>query len=191
MRAASLVENGGSGQRADGQPRLPRGGHLVPRDARDRGPPRRRRGARDGRDQRPGRPRADVRLERDGDGIVRLEATVTGPRGAEAVGIAFDAPAGERYLGFGERSNAVDQTGNEVENYVAEGPYQPGEDQFIARVRAALGLPRPRRLDLLPDAVAPVDAWLRRADRQLRDELLPARHRDARAPGRSRRTPAR
>ena len=30
----------------------------------------------------------------------------------------------ERFLGFGERSNAVDQRGNVVENYVADGPYQ-------------------------------------------------------------------
>ena len=71
-----------------------------------------------------------VRLAPDGEGILQLRATVTGGS-AEAVGVAFDAPAGERYLGFGERSNAVDQTGNEVENYVAEGPYQPGEDQII------------------------------------------------------------
>jgi len=72
-----------------------------------------------------------VRLGPDGEGILRLEAAVGGPSGADAVGIGFDAGPGERYLGFGERSNAVDQSGNEVENYVAEGPYQPGEDQLI------------------------------------------------------------
>ncbi len=72
-----------------------------------------------------------VRIARDGDGIVRLEADVAGAPGADAVGIAFAADEGERYLGFGERSNAVDQTGNEVENYVGEGPYQPGEEQII------------------------------------------------------------
>ena len=71
-----------------------------------------------------------VRIAPDGDGIVRLEATVNGLP-VDATGIGFDADAGERYLGFGERSNAVDQSGNEVENYVAEGPYQPGEDQII------------------------------------------------------------
>ena len=73
----------------------------------------------------------DLRIEPDGEGILRLDARVAGPGGVEATGIGFDAPDAERYLGFGERSNAVDQTGNEVENYVAEGPYQPGEDQII------------------------------------------------------------
>ena len=42
------------------------------------------------------------------------------------MGIAFDARPGERYLGFGERSNAVDQRGREVESYVAEGAVRGG-----------------------------------------------------------------
>ena len=37
----------------------------------------------------------------------------------------------ERYLGFGERSQAVDQRGNVVENYVADGPYQRDEWPLI------------------------------------------------------------
>ena len=49
-----------------------------------------------------------------------------------ATGISFVAPPGERHLGFGERSNAVDQRGREVENYVAEGPYQEVERPFIS-----------------------------------------------------------
>ena len=44
-----------------------------------------------------------------------------------AVGIGFKARRAERYLGFGERSNAVDQRGSTVSNYVGEGPYLPGE----------------------------------------------------------------
>jgi orotate phosphoribosyltransferase len=73
-----------------------------------------------------------IRLEPAGQGIVRLRAEVTGDGGdVTATGIAFEAPAAERYLGFGERSNAVDQRGNEVENYVAEGPYQPEERPFL------------------------------------------------------------
>jgi alpha-glucosidase len=49
-----------------------------------------------------------------------------------ATGIGFEAPATERYLGFGERSTGVDQRGREVENRVSDGPYQEHERPFIA-----------------------------------------------------------
>ncbi len=64
-----------------------------------------------------------LRRTPDGDGVIALEASVLGG-GATALGMGFQARRGERYLGFGERSNAVDQRGNELESYVAEGPYQ-------------------------------------------------------------------
>ena len=38
---------------------------------------------------------------------------------------------GERYLGFGERSNAVDQRGGVVENYVSDGPFLAEEYPLI------------------------------------------------------------
>jgi alpha-glucosidase len=47
--------------------------------------------------------------------------------GVRSIEIAFRARPGERYLGFGERSNAVDQRGRSVENYVAEGPFEQDE----------------------------------------------------------------
>jgi alpha-glucosidase (family GH31 glycosyl hydrolase) len=75
--------------------------------------------------------RLRVRIEPSGDGAVGVTAGVSDPSGVEATGIGFDAADGERYLGFGERSNAVDQRGNEVESYVAEGPYQPEERAFL------------------------------------------------------------
>ncbi|MEA2467212.1 MAG: hypothetical protein QOJ57_1338, partial [Thermoleophilaceae bacterium] len=70
-----------------------------------------------------------VRLARDADGVIALTATAPG---ASQTGISFDAAAKERYLGFGERSNAVDQRGQTIENYVAEGPYQQAERPAIA-----------------------------------------------------------
>ena len=77
--------------------------------------------------------RLAVRLAPDGDGEIALEARVEGATGdVQATGIGFEAPAGERHFGFGERSNAVDQRGREVENYVAEGPYRPIEQAAIA-----------------------------------------------------------
>ncbi|HEX8075675.1 MAG TPA: TIM-barrel domain-containing protein, partial [Thermoleophilaceae bacterium] len=75
-----------------------------------------------------------LRIEPAGDGAIRVSAQVAGASAGDVThtGIAFGAAAGERYLGFGERSNAVDQRGKTVENYVAEGPYQTEEQPFIA-----------------------------------------------------------
>jgi alpha-D-xyloside xylohydrolase len=58
----------------------------------------------------------------------RLDASVAG---AARMRISFPARPGERYLGFGERSNAVDQRGRQVEDYVAEGPYEKDERAVI------------------------------------------------------------
>ena len=66
-----------------------------------------------------------------GDGAPRR---VTGPDAAtrsQADRDRFARAPGERYLGFGERSNRVDQRGGEVENYVAEGPYEEDERPVI------------------------------------------------------------
>ncbi len=74
-----------------------------------------------------------LELRRAGNGVISLDARLQGPAlGVEAMGIGFEAPAGERYMGFGERSNAVDQSGATVENYVADGPYQAAEYPFLA-----------------------------------------------------------
>jgi alpha-D-xyloside xylohydrolase len=69
-------------------------------------------------------------LDASQGGVITFAADVTGPALDEvtATGISFRAKRKERYLGFGERSNAVDQRGNEVENYVSDGPWQP--DQY-------------------------------------------------------------
>ncbi len=73
-----------------------------------------------------------VGLEPDREGVIRLTASVTGPTaGVTAIGIGFDSRPGERFLGFGERSNAVDQRGNEVEDYVSDGPYAPADRALI------------------------------------------------------------
>ncbi len=72
----------------------------------------------------------ELRLAPDAEGVVALEAI--GPSGTTAMRIGFAAPDGERHLGFGERSNGVDQRGREVESYVGEGAYQQGERQIIS-----------------------------------------------------------
>jgi alpha-glucosidase (family GH31 glycosyl hydrolase) len=78
--------------------------------------------------------RLELRIAPDAEGVIQVDARVTGALvdQVSATGIAFASRPGERYLGFGERSNAVDQRGGEVENYVAEGPYQPAERAAIA-----------------------------------------------------------
>ena len=54
-----------------------------------------------------------VRVAPAAEGVVALDAAVQGGSVADVLGtgISFVAPPGERHLGFGERSNAVDQRG--------------------------------------------------------------------------------
>ena len=75
-----------------------------------------------------------VRVAPDGAGVTAMSISVIGsdvPAAVEATSIGFRARPGERYLGFGERSNRVDQRGGEVESYVAEGPYEEDDRAII------------------------------------------------------------
>src|SRR4051795_9800054 len=72
----------------------------------------------------------EVRAARDAEGVVAL--AIAPPPDALATSVTFAARRGERYLGFGERSNALDQRGRDVEVFVGEGPYQPEERAPIA-----------------------------------------------------------
>ena len=109
---------------------------------------RRRRGAWTGTfasDDPDGR-RLLVRLAPDAHGVIALNVKVIGSDASAvtATGISFRARPGERYLGFGERSNSVDQRGGEVENYVAEGPYEEDDRAIIPAFVPAWGYhPRP------------------------------------------------
>jgi alpha-glucosidase (family GH31 glycosyl hydrolase) len=71
-----------------------------------------------------------LRATRAADGVIRVQAAA--PAEATAVGIGFDRRPGERFLGFGERSDAAVRTTGSVESRVTEGPYQPIENPFIA-----------------------------------------------------------
>ncbi len=89
--------------------------------------------------------RLKLRIEPGGEGVIALRAAVTGAGSGQVtqVGIGFRARPGERYLGFGERSNAVDQRGREVENYVAEGAFEADERALVPSFVPAWGF-RPR-----------------------------------------------
>jgi alpha-glucosidase len=86
-----------------------------------------------------------VRIANGGAGVLAVRARVTGPLTGDvaSTGIAFDARASERFLGFGERSDAVDQRGAAIENYVSDGPYRASERPFVAAFVPLAGF-RPR-----------------------------------------------
>jgi alpha-glucosidase (family GH31 glycosyl hydrolase) len=85
--------------------------------------------------------RLAVRLGPYAEGVIALRSRVTGPRVSEVTHtrISFRARSRERYLGFGERSTAVDQRGNEVENYVSEGPFEEDERGLVPAFVPAWG----------------------------------------------------
>ena len=78
----------------------------------------------------------EVRIEAAGDGALFLRAKVRGDADqtdVDAMRIGFASPSSERFFGFGERSDVVDQRGRDVENYVSDGPW-PADDYGLAQV---------------------------------------------------------
>ncbi len=86
--------------------------------------------------------RIDLAIRPSSSGVIRVGASLEGPGSdaATASGIAFKARPGERYLGFGERSDAVDQRGRTIEDYVSDGPYQANEYPVIRAFVPSPGL---------------------------------------------------
>jgi alpha-glucosidase len=75
-----------------------------------------------------------VRARAEREGVISVAVSAHGGAQGTAVratSIGFSASADERFVGFGERGNAVNQAGNVLEHYVAEGPYQDAEYTFI------------------------------------------------------------
>ncbi len=68
----------------------------------------------------------ELTLEPLANGAIAVNAVLSDMTGVSALGWTFDKAADERYLGFGERSDAVDQTGKLVENWAEEGPFSAG-----------------------------------------------------------------
>jgi alpha-D-xyloside xylohydrolase len=72
-----------------------------------------------------------VTFARAGSGVLSLRAAAAEPSLApDAFGIGFELRPGERFFGFGSRSDAVDHRGREVENYVADGPTREEDRQY-------------------------------------------------------------
>jgi alpha-glucosidase (family GH31 glycosyl hydrolase) len=78
----------------------------------------------------------DVTIAPAGQDSIRVTATATGAD-PDSTEIAFGAMPDERFTGFGERSNFVDARGQDVDNYVSDGPYPERARDIISVV----GLP--------------------------------------------------
>ena len=68
----------------------------------------------------------DVTVHKVAQGVVDIDAVLSGSAGVAATGAAFQRGPDERFLGFGERSDHVDQTGHTVEGWNEEGPFSAG-----------------------------------------------------------------
>ena len=134
-----------------------------------------------------------VRPSPDREGAIDLSASVTGPtagvNGHRHRWVSMPARAELAYPGFGERSDAVDERGNEVEDYVSDsvpdaladrgliGLSDPGAGSAIAALRP----------DLLPGPLAALHRRLRGPAGQRRDAAdIPAGVARIHPPGASR-----
>lgn len=79
-----------------------------------------------------------VAVGRDADGVIALVSKVSGAP-VDASSAAFGAGRSERYLGFGERSNAINQRGREVKSFVSDGPWLKGEQELMKNIIPAAG----------------------------------------------------
>ena len=60
-----------------------------------------------------------------------MAVEVQAPAGARAARMEFASPPGERFYGFGERSDAVERSGRETESYVSDGPVRPEDYRYV------------------------------------------------------------
>lgn len=67
-----------------------------------------------------------VRLTTPAEGVIDFNARMTNKSRVFMTGVAFANDASQRFLGFGEKSDSVDQTGRTVENWNEEGPFSGG-----------------------------------------------------------------
>jgi hypothetical protein len=117
--------------------------------------------------------RAELRLERRSSGSLALRVRLLGDPRVDAVSMAFRAPPGERYFGFGERSNAVAQSATRVENYVSDGPFSVDSRPVARGHDPPRGLSAPPGRYVLPGSVAALGPRLRRPGGERQNEQLP------------------
>ena len=86
-------------------------------------------------------------------GIEELTAAADGAN--VYIRVVFATEPGERFWGFGERSNSVEQSRHLVEHWVGEGPYQLAEYPLIEAITPRWAIRR------RPDATYYPVPWLR------------------------------
>lgn len=67
------------------------------------------------------------------EGAIRVRIRPSEADGVQVLGVGFVAESEERFVGFGERSNTVDQSGWDLEHYVGDGPYYDGDEYMLMR----------------------------------------------------------
>ncbi len=67
----------------------------------------------------------------DVEGAIVITVKPVDSEGVQALGVGFVSEQGERFVGFGERSNTVNQAGWALEHYVADGPYYDGQEYAV------------------------------------------------------------
>ena len=67
----------------------------------------------------------------EADGVIQITVRPMSTDGVQAIGVGFVADEAERFVGFGERSNAVNQMDWDLEHYVADGPYYDGQEYAV------------------------------------------------------------
>jgi len=72
-----------------------------------------------------------ARPDPDVEGAIVVEVQPVNSEGVQALGVGFISEDDERFVGFGERSNAVDQRGWALEHYVADGPYYDDQEYGV------------------------------------------------------------
>ena len=127
-----------------------------------------------------------VRIAPAGNGIITVDAT--GPPDADAMAVRLERQGGERFLGFGERSDQVVRSSGEVQNRVTEGPYQPSENAIVRAFVPPQGFNDRADATYFPDPVGALHARLRGPGGRERHEPLRAWQPVER--GRRRRPPA-
>src|SRR5262245_12451879 len=82
-----------------------------------------------------------LRVRPDGEGVIAVEASFEGGShdAVVAIAAAWRAAADERFYGFGERADAVEHRGAEVESYVSDGPWVEADRALIKGVLPAPG----------------------------------------------------
>jgi len=65
----------------------------------------------------------ELEARAEADGEIQITVRPANADGVQALGVGFVSEEGERFVGFGQRSNAVNQAGMALEHYVSDGPY--------------------------------------------------------------------